>query len=274
MIRAHELCRRFGRHEAVRGLDLEVRAGEIYGFLGSNGAGKTTSLRMLAGLLEPTSGSVEILGRTYQDAGRELRRRVGWVPDTPPLFEDLTPRQHTALVASLFGVGRRERDERTERLFAELDLEEHADRPCRAASHGMRKKTHLAAVLVTEPDVLLLDEPSTGLDPRSAHRLAGILRACRERGNAVLLSTHVLSAAERLCDRVGIIDRGTLRAEGTLAELRAGGGDEAADLEQIFLRLTEPGGGEGGQADAGPGGVPGGEPGGEGADADAAAGPR
>ena len=246
MISAERLVRTFAKTLVVDELSLTVRPGEIYGFLGPNGAGKTTSLRMLAGLLEPTAGRVEVCGSTYAAGGRKLRGRVGWMPDTPPLFDDLTPRQHVALVASLYGLERGVRDERCDAIFDSLYLQEHADRPCRSGSHGTKKKVHLAALLVVDPDVLLLDEPSTGLDPRSAHRLGELLRERRAAGRTILLSTHVLGAAERLCDRVGIIDRGKLRAEGTIDELRAlatardSARRDAADLEQVFLRLTEP----------------------------------
>lgn len=234
---AADLGRNYHGKWAVRGLSLQVRPGELYGFLGQNGAGKTTTIRMLAGLLQPSEGEVRIVGMNYAAHGAALRRRVGLVPDTPPLYDYLTGRQYLALVASLWQIGRRERDERAERLFDLLQLTDVADDLCKSYSHGTRKKVHVAAVLATAPDVLLLDEPTTGLDPLSTRRLKDLLRTEAARGAAVLLSTHVLETAEQICHRVGILAAGTLRAEGTADELRAAHG--GGTLEDVFLRLTE-----------------------------------
>ncbi|MBX3464404.1 MAG: ABC transporter ATP-binding protein [Planctomycetes bacterium] len=230
------LGRRFDGKWAVHDLDLAVRTGELYGFLGQNGAGKTTTLRMLTGLLRPTSGSLSVLGLDHERHGRELKQRLGFVPDTPPLYDYLTGRQYVALVASLWHTDRRDRDARQERLFDLLDLGTAADELCKGYSHGMRKKVHLAAVLTTAPPVLLLDEPTTGLDPLSTRRLKDLLREQCRAGTTVLLSTHVLDIAEQICDRVGILAAGTLGAEGTVAELRARHG--GASLEDVFLAVT------------------------------------
>jgi len=235
-IEARGVGRTYDGRWALRGLDLAVAPGELYGFLGPNGAGKTTTIRILAGLLRPTEGTVRIAGLDHTTAPRELKSIVGLVPDTPPLYEYLTGRQYVALVASLWRVGRRERDERAARLLHELGLDDVADELCRGYSHGTRKKIHLTAVLTTQPRVLLLDEPSTGLDPRSVRALKDLLLAEAGRGTTVLFSTHVLETAEQICHRVGILHRGRLRAEGTVAELRAAHGD--ATLEATFLRLT------------------------------------
>ena len=237
MIETAALGRRYGGKWALQELDLSVRKGELYGFLGQNGAGKTTTLRLLAGLLRPTTGSVRIAGLAHDRDGRELKRRLGFVPDTPPLYDYLTGRQYVALVASLWKVERKLRDERAERLFDLLHLTENADDLCKGYSHGMRKKAHIAAVLTTAPDVLLLDEPTTGLDPVSARRLKDLLKAEVARGTTVMFSTHVLEAAEQICDRVGILAAGRLRAEGTVKELRER--HDAASLEDVFLRLND-----------------------------------
>jgi len=236
MIETRALGRQFDGKWAVRELDLAVREGELYGFLGQNGAGKTTTLRMLAGILVPSAGALRIAGLDHKTAGRALRQQLGFVPDTPPLYDYLTGRQYVALVASLWHVDRRTRDERTERLFDLLNLRDAADELCRGYSHGMRRKVHLAAVLTTAPRVLLLDEPTTGLDPLSTRRLKDLLRDECRRGTTVMLSTHVLDVAEQICDRVGILADGTLRAEGTVAELRARHGDRS--LEDVFLSAT------------------------------------
>jgi ABC-2 type transport system ATP-binding protein len=225
------LGRAFVGRWAVRDLDLVIRPGELYGFLGQNGAGKTTTIRMLTGLLQPSAGDLAVLGLDYRRHDRDLKRVCGLVPDTPPLYEYLTGRQYVALVASLWGVDRTSRDERCDRLFALLGLERHADELCKAYSHGTRKK-----VQTTAPRVLFLDEPTTGLDPLSTRRLKDLLLEQSRQGTTILLSTHVLELAEQICHRVGILAEGRLRAEGTVAELRAAHGDDS--LEDVFLRLT------------------------------------
>ncbi|HEB52776.1 MAG TPA: ABC transporter ATP-binding protein [bacterium] len=236
-IETRGLGRDFGGKWAVRELDLSIREGELYGFLGQNGAGKTTTLRLLAGLLRPSAGTARICGLTHERDARAVKQRLGFVPDTPPLYDYLTGRQYIALVASMWRVDRRTRDERTERLLHLLHLADVADELCKGYSHGMRKKVHLAAVLATAPDVLLLDEPTTGLDPGSTRRLKDLLREETQRGTTVMFSTHVLDTAEQVCDRVGILATGRLRAEGSVAELRAAHG--AASLEEVFLTLTD-----------------------------------
>ncbi len=234
-IAATGLGRHFGGRWAVRDLDLQVQPGELYGFLGPNGAGKTTTIRMLAGLLRPSAGSVRILGMEHGQDGTALKRALGVVPDTPPLHDYLTGRQYAELVASLWGVPRAQRDARLEPLLETLELQPVAHELCKSYSHGTRKKIHLAAVLTTAPRVLLLDEPTTGLDPLSARRLKDLLVQQAATGTTVLLSTHVLETAEQICHRIGVVGDGRLRAEGTMAELRRSLGD--GTLEDLFLRL-------------------------------------
>ncbi len=236
MIETRSLGRRYGRVVAVSDLDLRVEAGEIYGFLGPNGAGKTTTIRMLSCLLRPTSGLARVGGFDIVERAREARSILGLVPDTPPLYDYLTGREYVGFVASLYGVAARDRDARAADYLEAFDLTDRADDLCKSYSHGMRKKIHLAAILVTRPQVLLLDEPTSGLDPASTRRLKDLLGDVRDGGTAVFLSTHSLETAEAICDRIGILTDGRLRAEGTMAELRAGG---AATLEEIFLRATE-----------------------------------
>ena len=236
VIETRGLTRRFGDTVAVRDLDLSIEAGTLYGFLGPNGAGKTTVIRMLVGLLRPSAGELRIDGRGYAEAGLEIRRRLGYVPDTPPVNDYLTGREHLRYVASLYAVPPAEREARAERLLAALAMAEHADELCKGYSYGMRKKIHIAAVLACAPQVCFLDEPTSGLDPRSAWSLKELLREHCRQGHTVFLSTHLLDTAEKVCDRIGILDQGRLRAEGTMAELRGLGGEQS--LEAIFLRLT------------------------------------
>jgi len=236
VIETHGLCRNFGPLKAVDRLDLAIEGGEIYGFLGPNGAGKTTTIRMLNGLLKPTNGRIVLDGRTYEDDARPLRRITGLVPDTPPLYDYLTGRQYIQFVASLYGVAPADERRRAEGLLERFGLAGNAGKLCKGLSHGMKKKIQIVSVLVTRPRILFLDEPTTGLDPRSARTLKEILReSCRE-GATVMLSTHILDTAEKICDRIGIIDQGRLKAEGTMAGLRSREG--AGTLEDIFLRLT------------------------------------
>ena len=235
-IATDKLGRDFSGKWAVRDLDLAVQPGEIYGFLGQNGAGKTTTLRMLAGLLKPSAGTLRIAGLTHTGNGRALKQVLGFVPDTPPLYDYLTGRQYVALVASLWHVGRRERDARGDALLERLGLGENADELCKGYSHGTRKKVHIAAVLATAPRVLLLDEPSSGLDPTSVRALKDLLLAESARGTTILLSTHGLELAEQICHRVGILAGGRIATEGTVAELRQRHGDRS--LEDVFLQTT------------------------------------
>ncbi len=230
------LGREFAGKWAVRNLDLAVMPGEIYGFLGQNGAGKTTTLRMLTGLLRPSAGTLRIAGLDHATAGGALKQKLGFVPDTPPLYDYLTGRQYVALVASLWRVGRAQREARSEPLLERLGLAEQADELCKSYSHGTRRKIHLCAVLTTAPPVLLLDEPTSGLDPLSTRRLKDLLLDEAQRGTTVLLSTHGLELAEQVCHRVGILAAGHLRAEGTVAELRRQHGDRS--LEDVFLATT------------------------------------
>ncbi|MBL8738639.1 MAG: ABC transporter ATP-binding protein [Planctomycetes bacterium] len=235
-IEGRGLGRAFAGKWAVRQLDLVVARGELYGFLGQNGAGKTTTLRMLAGLLRPDEGNLRIEGLEHGSRGRALQQRLGFVPDTPPLYDYLTGRQYVALVASLWRVPAADRDRRSAPLFEQLGLDDHVDELCKGYSHGTRKKIHLAAVLTTAPSVLLLDEPSSGLDPLSTRRLKDLLVAECKRGTTILLSTHGLELAEQICHRLGILAGGRLRAEGTANELRHQYGDRS--LEDVFLATT------------------------------------
>lgn len=235
MIQTTQLTRDFNRKRAVDSLDLAVNAGEIFGFLGPNGAGKTTTIRMLCGLIEPTSGTLAIDGRDFRTGGAHIRRISGLAPDTPPLYDYLTGWQYVAFVAGLYGVDAATRDREAARHLERFGLTDRADDLCKGYSHGMKKKLHLAAILTTQPRLLILDEPTNGLDPASVRNLKDTLQTVRDEGVTVFLSTHVLAVAEEICDRVGILSDGRLLATGAMNELRREG-DES--LEQIFLDLT------------------------------------
>ncbi len=233
------LERRFGAHVAVAGVSLEVRAGEIVGFLGANGAGKTTTLRCAAGLLRPHAGRIALDGHPLDREPRAAKAALGFVPDRPFLYERLTPPEFLAFVAALYEVPPRVAEPRIAALLGRLALGDAAGALLEGASLGTRQKVALAAALLHEPAVLLLDEPLAGLDPPAAFALKQLLRERAAAGAGVLVSTHQLEVAERFCDRVVMLRRGRIVASGTLAELRGARGD--ATLEQLFLELAAEG---------------------------------
>ncbi len=230
------LHKTYGTTHAVRDLNLSVQPGEIFGLLGPNGAGKTTTFKMIVGLLQPTSGNVQIGGVDIAKRPLDAKRQLGFVPDTPLLYEKLTATEFLLFVADLYDVERAAASRRAAELLRLFDLEKNADDLIDSFSHGMKQKTALAGALIHDPKLLILDEPTVGLDPKSARLIKDILRQLSERGVSVLLSTHILEIAERMCDRIGIISKGELIAVGTMDELRGGAGDSS--LEDIFLGLT------------------------------------
>ena len=237
LIEMRQLVKRYGEKAAVDGVSLEVHAGEIFGFLGPNGAGKTTTIKVIAGLLQPTSGTVRVGGHDVQKEPLQAKASSGYVPDEPHLYPKLTGRELLRFVGDLYGVTGEQVERRIDELLRLFDLTPAADDTIDSYSHGMRQKTALAAALVHDPKVLVLDEPTVGLDPKSARLIKDLLRQMAERGAAVFLSTHILEIAENMCDRIGIINQGRLIASGTMAELRSLGKGESS-LEDIFLSLT------------------------------------
>jgi len=237
MIETSGLTKRYGDVTAVDGLDLRVRRGEIFGFLGPNGAGKTTTIRMLVGLLKATAGDIRIDGIDARAHPLDARARIAYLPDTPYLYEKLSGREFIHFVAGLYRVPPATAARRVDELLPLFGLAERADDLIEGYSHGMRQKTVLAAALVHDPRILFLDEPTVGLDPRSARLLRDILRQLAARGATVFLSTHILEIAERMCDRIGIINQGRLIALGTVPELHAQAAGSGS-LEDIFLELT------------------------------------
>ncbi len=237
MIEAVHLTKMYGDVAAVDDLTLSVDAGQIFGFLGPNGAGKTTTIRLLVGLLRPTSGVVRVAGLDMATHPLEARARLAYLPDTPYLYEKLTGREFAHFVAGLYGVAPDVARRRVGELLPLFGLGDRADDLIEGYSHGMRQKAVLAAALVHDPQVLFLDEPTVGLDPRSARLLRDVLRQLAARGVTVFLSTHILEIAERMCDRVGIIHQGRLILEGAVTDVRRQA-DQVASLEDIFLELT------------------------------------
>jgi ABC-2 type transport system ATP-binding protein len=238
LIELHDLSKTYGDKIAVKNVSLEVTGGEVFGFLGPNGAGKTTTIKMIVGLLRPSLGSVKVAGFDIQTQPLQAKSASGYVPDSPNLYAKLSGRELLRFVGDLYNLDRQQAAQRAEELLQLLDLSAAADDTIDSYSHGMQQKTSLAAALMHDPKVLVLDEPTVGLDPKSARLIKDLLRQMAERGAAVFLSTHILEIAERMCDRIGIINKGELIAVGTMNELRALGQAGEASLEDIFLSLT------------------------------------
>jgi ABC-2 type transport system ATP-binding protein len=229
------LSKSFGR-PAVDGLDLRVRRGELYALLGPNGAGKTTTLRMVTWLVAPDAGRIEVLGIDLAQAPREAKRRMAYLPDDPMLYGKLKPTEYLEFVAGLWGVEARDAEPRARELLDWLDLSPHAHELTEGFSRGMKQKLALAGALIHQPELLILDEPLTGLDAAAARQVKDLLLSHVAKGGTVILTTHILEVAERLAQRIGIIREGRLIAEGTLAELRER--TSGGSLEDVFLQLT------------------------------------
>jgi ABC-2 type transport system ATP-binding protein len=238
LIEIYNLVKRYGDKMAVDNVSLEVHAGEVFGFLGPNGAGKTTTIKMVVGLLQPSSGMVKVAGYDVQSQPLLAKASSGYVPDTPNLYAKLTGRELLQFVGDLYNLDRKQATQRSDELLRMFDLTSAADDTVDSYSHGMQQKTSLAAALMHDPKVLVLDEPTVGLDPKSARLIKDILRQMAERSAAVFLSTHILEIAERMCDRIGIINKGKLVAVGSMNELRSLGKAGEVSLEDIFLGLT------------------------------------
>jgi ABC-2 type transport system ATP-binding protein len=239
LIETSNLVKKYGDKLAVDDVSFQVQAGEIFGFLGPNGAGKTTTIKMIVGLLRPSAGLVKVAGFDVVNRPVQAKAACGYVPDEPNLYAKLTGRELLRFVGDLYGLDPAQAARRSEELLRLFGLSEAADDTTDSYSHGMQQKTSLAAALVHDPKVLILDEPTVGLDPKSARLIKDLLRQLAERGAAVMLSTHILEIAQNMCDRIGIIDKGRLIAVGTMDELRhAEGGQGESSLEDIFLSLT------------------------------------
>ena len=238
MIEFHDVSKTYGDFTAVRRLALAVEKGEVFGFLGPNGAGKTTTIRMMMGILVPTDGRITIDGLDCQADRVRVKQRVGYLPDNPVFYDYLRGREILTFVGEMHGQRRDEAQRRTAVLLDELALEDAAEEFAVNYSTGMKKKLGLACALIHDPAVLILDEPTNGLDPRASRHVQDRIRVSAAQGKTIFLSTHLLDMAERLCGRVGIIDKGDLVAVGRLKDLQdklVPGGS----LEEVFLKVTE-----------------------------------
>ena len=223
---------------AVDDLSLTIRAGELYALLGPNGAGKTTTLRIVAGLLKPDAGTISVFGVDALADPRATKRMIAWLPDEPMLYDKLTPIEYLEFVAGLWAVDPARARANAEELLRWLGLWDQRGERCETFSRGMKQKVALAGALIHEPKLLMLDEPLTGLDAAVARQVKLLLQERVRQGATVILTTHILDVAERLAERIGIIQSGRLLAEGTLAELRGHSGMRDSSLEDVFLGLV------------------------------------
>ncbi len=232
MLNIEHLTKTYGEKKVVDDLNLHIRPGEIYGFIGHNGAGKTTTLKSVAGILQFDAGEIYIGGDSVREKPLECKRKIAYIPDNPDLYEYMTGIRYLNFIADIFGVDAALRRERIRRYADAFELTGDLAQPIAAYSHGMKQKLAIIAAWLHEPQLILMDEPFVGLDPKAAHLLKGMMRGICDRGGAIFFSTHVLEVAEKLCDKVAIIKGGKLIRSGTMEEVK---GDDS--LEEVFLEL-------------------------------------
>jgi ABC-2 type transport system ATP-binding protein len=238
LIRLIHLTKHYGKFTAVDNIDLEVPSGELFGFLGPNGAGKTTTFRMIAGILRPTSGTVEIGGIDIGQRPMEAKARLGFIPDRPFVYDKLTGGEFLRFTAALYGQQGATIERRIDELLELFELTRWKDELTESYSHGMRQKLIISGALVHRPQVIVVDEPMVGLDPKSARLLKDLFRQFVHRGGTVLMSTHTLEVAESMCDRIAIVHGGKIVVQGTMAEVQQQTSSEDLGLEELFLKLT------------------------------------
>ena len=224
--------------KSVDNLNLEIKNGEIFGFLGPNGAGKTTTIKMITGILKPDEGKILLDGKNIEKQPVDAKKTIGFVPDSPDMFLRLTGIEYLNFIADMYEVPSEDRKERIEKLAKRFEIENDLGSSMQSYSHGMRQKIIVISMLLHQPKNWILDEPMTGLDPKSSFQLKELMREHAKKNNTVFFSTHVLEVAEKLCDRIGIIHKGNLIFVGTYEELKSEV-KEGSSLEEMFLELTE-----------------------------------
>ena len=232
MLQIEHLTKTYGEKKAVDDLSLHILPGEIYGFIGHNGAGKTTTLKSVAGILRFDAGEIRIAGTSIRTDPLACKRKIAYIPDNPDLYDYMTGIQYLNFIANIFGVSAADRQVRIRELAERFELTNDLAQPIATYSHGMKQKLSIIAAWVHKPELILMDEPFVGLDPKAAHLLKGMMRELCDRGGAIFFSTHVLEVAEKLCDKVAILRAGKLIRSGTMDEVK---GDDS--LEEVFLEL-------------------------------------
>jgi ABC-2 type transport system ATP-binding protein len=238
MIQLKNLIKKYADFPAVNALSLSVGKGEVFGFIGPNGAGKTTTIKMMGGILEPTSGTVTIAGINMQEQPENAKRKIGFIPDRPYLYEKLTGMEFLRFTADLYGVGDNGFDKTAAENLEMFSLADWSDELIESYSHGMKQRLIMAAALLHDPEVIIVDEPMVGLDPVAIIMVKKLFRRLAQEGVTVFMSTHTLRVAEETCDRIGIINQGKLIAMGTTTDLQREANVTSADLEQVLLNLT------------------------------------
>jgi ABC-2 type transport system ATP-binding protein len=238
MIELHNVTKRYGTKLAVDRLSLRVEPGELFAFLGPNGAGKTTTIKLMCGLLFPTAGTVKVGGHDLRTDGDKARQLISFVPDQPYLYDKLTGREFLQFIADMYGLAPADGGRRIGEMVRLFEMDDFVDDLTERYSHGMKQRTVFASALIHRPQVLIVDEPTVGLDPRSVRLLKDLLRQEVKRGATVFLSTHSLDVAQELADRIGIVERGKLVGCGTLEALRRQAALDGS-LEDVFLKITE-----------------------------------
>ena len=239
MIAIHQLTKRYGNTLAVDNLSLSIPAGQIFGFIGPNGAGKTTTIRIMGGIIEPTAGFVTICGINMKDNPEKAKSKIGFIPDRPYLYEKITAREFLRFTAELYGVDGHGFGGRAETKLKMFALMDRADDLIESFSHGMKQRLIMAAALLHDPEVIIVDEPMVGLDPVAIKMVKSLFRQLAAKGITIFMSTHTLQVAEDICDRIGIIHKGSLIASGTTEDLKQEARLQDADLEDVFITLTQ-----------------------------------
>ncbi len=238
MIQLEHVTKRYGDYPAVTDLTLTLEKGEIFGFIGPNGAGKTTTIKMMGGILAPTAGSVAIGGIKMDEAPEAAKRKIGFIPDRPYLYEKLTGMEFLRFTADLYGVNAKQFMKKAEEKLGLFSLTDWPDELIESYSHGMKQRLIMASALLHEPEVVIVDEPTVGLDPAAVKLMKDLFERLAEDGVTIFLSTHTLKVAQDICDRIGVIRKGRLIATGTTEDLQREAGVTEADLEKVFLNLT------------------------------------
>lgn len=232
MLKIEHLTKKYGEKTAVEDLSLHILKGEIYGFIGHNGAGKTTTLKSIVGILQFEEGKIRIDGDSIQENPLACKKKIAYIPDNPDLYEFMTGVQYLHFIANIFGVDEQTRQERIRKYADLFEITSDLAQPIAAYSHGMKQKLAIIAAWIHNPELIIMDEPFVGLDPKASHILKGMMREVCDEGGAIFFSTHVLEVAEKLCDKVAIIKNGKLIRSGTMEEVK---GDDS--LEEVFLEL-------------------------------------